>query len=60
MNKKVAHGLPFVTGAKKEASIRTKPRKRANELDGKTWLQYSISVWNDIRKSKEELELRHP
>ncbi|MFN3466537.1 MAG: TRM11 family SAM-dependent methyltransferase [Candidatus Brocadiales bacterium] len=35
-------------------------RRRANELDGKTWLQYSISVWNDIKKSKEEIELRHP
>lgn len=34
--------------------------KRANELDGKTWLQYSISVWNDIKKSREEIELKHP
>ncbi len=35
-------------------------RKRANELDGKTWLQYSISVWNDIKKSPEEIKLKHP
>lgn len=27
------------------------PKKKANELDGKTWLRYSVSVWNDIRKT---------
>ena len=38
-----------------------KPKsKRANELDGKTWLKYSISVWNDLRKSAEEVRLEHP
>lgn len=35
-------------------------RKRANELDGKTWLQYSISIWNNIKKSPEEIKLKHP
>lgn len=42
--------------------IKTKetPRKRANELDGKTWLRYSVSVWGDIRKTKEETALKHP
>ena len=30
------------------------------DLDGKTWLQNSISVWSDIKKSKEEIELKHP
>ena len=35
-------------------------RRRANDLDGKTWTRYSISVWNDIRKSGEESRLRHP
>lgn len=34
--------------------------KRANELDGKSWMKYSISVWNDVRKTKEELKLNHP
>lgn len=34
--------------------------KRANGLDGKTWLKYSISVWNDIKKTKEETDLKHP
>jgi len=35
-------------------------RKRANNLDGKTWTKYSISIWGDIRKSQEEIELGHP
>lgn len=33
---------------------------RANDLDGKTWTRYSVSVWNDIRKTAEERALRHP
>jgi len=36
------------------------PKRRANSLDGKTWARYSISVWSDIRKSPEELKLKHP
>ncbi len=35
-------------------------RRRGNSLDGRTWTRYSISVWSDIRKSKEELDLKHP
>jgi len=35
-------------------------KKRANELDGKSWIQYSISIWSDIRKSREEIDLGHP
>src|SRR5258707_15274376 len=38
---------------------RRQPR-RCNSLDGKRWLQNSISVWGDIRKSPEELRLKHP
>jgi DNA modification methylase len=34
--------------------------RRANSLDGRTWTRHSISVWSDIRKSKEELALKHP
>ncbi len=34
-------------------------RKRLNDLDGRTWEKYSISVW-DVVKSKEEKKLRHP
>lgn len=39
------------------------PRKsprRGNALDGKRWIRNSISVWDDIRKSPEELRLKHP
>ena len=39
---------------------KTSERKKANELDGKTWLKYSISVWNDLKKTKEEAEWKHP
>ena len=37
-----------------------KTQKQANELDGKTWLRYSVSVWSDIKKTKEEIALKHP
>ncbi len=35
-------------------------QKRANDLDGATWTRYSISIWSDIRKTQEEIELNHP
>lgn len=35
-------------------------RRRCNQLDGKRWLQNSISVWGDIRKTAEESRLKHP
>ena len=34
--------------------------KRANLLEGKTWLRHSISIWSDLRKTKSERELKHP
>lgn len=34
--------------------------RRANELDGKTWMQDSISIWSDLRKTRAERDLRHP
>ena len=34
--------------------------RRANSLDGRTWTRYSISIWSDLRKTKEELALKHP
>lgn len=37
-----------------------KQDRNSSGLDGKTWLQYSISVWNDIRKTADELSLKHP
>src|SRR5437867_1021456 len=39
---------------------RTKNGRRANLLDGKTWTKYSISIWSDIKKTREEIELNHP
>jgi DNA modification methylase len=42
------------------SSRRGKKRtERMNDLDGKTWTRYSISVW-DVTKSPEERRLRHP
>ncbi|MGE5194946.1 MAG: DNA methyltransferase [Deltaproteobacteria bacterium] len=35
-------------------------RRRCNSLDGKRWIQNSISVWSDLRKTPEELRLKHP
>lgn len=31
-----------------------------NNLTGKEWLQNSFSIWRDIRKTTEELKLKHP
>ena len=45
-----------------EADTKAKPVRqrvnghRANDLDGAEWTRNSISVWNDIRKDKEELD----
>jgi len=38
---------------------KTRKKERLNDLDGKTWEKYSISVW-DIVKSPEENKLKHP
>lgn len=29
-------------------------------LDGRTWLRYSISIWDDLAKSREERGYKHP
>ncbi len=39
---------------------KTSPKSRANDLDGKTWVRHSISIWSDIRKTAEEQALKHP
>ena len=52
--------LPWEERSTAEQAGRTRVRKRANKLDGKTWLRYSISIWNDIRKTVEEEALGHP
>ena len=41
-------------------SPNTRPKRRANELTGKEWTRNSISVWSDIRFTREERELKHP
>jgi DNA modification methylase len=52
--------LPWEGDSTVEQARGVRVRKRANQLDGKTWLRYSISIWNDIRKTAEEEALRHP
>ena len=37
-----------------------KTSNRYNELTGKEWLQYSFSLWKDIRKLNGEKALKHP
>lgn len=31
-----------------------------NDLTGKEWLQYSFSIWRDLKKTQEEWDLKHP
>ncbi|MEM0006810.1 MAG: DNA methyltransferase [Candidatus Bathyarchaeia archaeon] len=42
-----------------EVQATIKKKEKLNELDGKTWERYSISIW-DIVKSREEVKLKHP
>lgn len=42
-----------------EIQTAIKKKEKLNELDGRTWERYSISVW-DVVKSHEESKLRHP
>lgn len=34
--------------------------KRTNDLGGTAWARNSISIWSDIRKTPEEVALKHP
>lgn len=34
--------------------------EKLNQLNGKTWLQYSFSIWRDTQKNQEEWKLKHP
>lgn len=43
-----------------DKSCKKKERRRANNLDGRKWLINSISIWSDIKKSTEEIQLGHP
>ena len=33
---------------------------RANQLNGREWLQNSFSIWRDLDKNEEERKLKHP
>ena len=57
-----ANDTPKTEAIKTKGSKQPKPRasRRANDLDGRTWERFSISVWSDIRKTTEEIKLRHP
>ncbi len=37
-----------------------KDSKRYNELTGKEWLQYSFSIWRELKKTNGEKKLEHP
>ena len=48
------------TDTNKLTDNKKSPKKRANSLDGKTWIRYSVSVWDDIRRTPEERSIGHP
>ena len=52
--------LPADDTAPEPGSNPRRSRRHCNGLDGKRWIQNSISVWSDIRKTPEELRLKHP
>ncbi len=60
----IVEGLDFMSDS--DHAEHEKPRKKIRnpkrrvELDGKTWLQNSISIWSDIRKTNGEVALKHP
>ncbi len=59
----VLEGLDVVSSEPgKEVGRGTKARRprRCNDLSGNEWLRYSLSVWSDVKKSAEEVALRHP
>ena len=34
--------------------------EKMNNLTGKEWLQESFSIWRGIKKTKEEIQTKHP
>jgi len=51
---------PLLSNYPQAPPKRKRATRRANDLDGKHWQRYSISIWSDIEKSPEERRLRHP
>ncbi|MEM1558509.1 MAG: site-specific DNA-methyltransferase, partial [Thermoproteota archaeon] len=45
--------------SEEEEELKAQKKERLNELDGKTWEKYSISIW-DIVKTGDEAKLKHP
>ncbi len=54
------NGSPDPEAAVPASGDEANSRLHANELDGKTWTKYSISIWSDLRKTNEEMQLKHP
>ena len=59
MNKPVEQGQLDI-GTESQPRKRTATSKRANDLDGRQWLRNSISIWDDISKTSDEIALKHP
>lgn len=38
----------------------TNVKSSEKKMDGRTWLKYSISIWDDLKRSEEERKLKHP
>jgi DNA modification methylase len=51
---------PISESSETEVENQTNTKLRANGLDGKTWTKHSISIWSDLRKTSEEIQLKHP
>lgn len=60
VNAKVLKAADDNIDTKSEARPKRKAVPHCNELNGKQWIQNSISVWSDIRKTAEENRLKHP
>ncbi|MBU4532298.1 MAG: site-specific DNA-methyltransferase [Firmicutes bacterium] len=43
-----------------DQGLRRPEEAGCRRLDGRTWLRYSISVWDDLVKTAEERALKHP
>ena len=50
----------LISKANRKPRKRQPPSKKANDLDGKTWMHNSISIWSNISKTPEEIATRHP
>ncbi len=51
---------PPAPPAADSAPVSRRSPPRCNSLDGKRWLQNSISIWSDLRKTLAEQRLKHP